>query len=80
MFVILLSKDSVGSGKVFMDTVILRVLHFGAVINQRKLTIESGSYEAKIHPDNSTVGVLGSAVANVETVVKEVHLSEAEVL
>lgn len=63
-------KDSVGSGKVFMDTSDSKGSAFGAVINQRKLTIESGSYEAKIHPDNSTVGVLGSAVANVETVVK----------
>lgn len=63
-------KDSVGSGKVFMDTSDSKTSAFEAVINQRKLTIESGSYEAKTHPDNSTVGVLGSAVSDVETVVK----------
>lgn len=62
-------KDSVGTGKVFMDTSDSDTSAFEAVVNQSKLTIEGGSFEAKIHSSYSTTGVIGSAVANVETVI-----------
>lgn len=63
-------KDSVGTGKVLMDTSDSSTSAFEAVVNQRKLTIESGTYEAKVHSTSSTTGVIGSAVAGVETVVE----------
>lgn len=62
-------KDSIGIGSVYMDTSDSKAQAFGAVVNQRKLTIEGGTFEAKIHPDNKTVGVVSSAVADVETVI-----------
>ncbi|WP_172135194.1 hypothetical protein [Adlercreutzia sp. ZJ473] len=62
-------RDSAGRGKIFMDTSSNDKAAFGAVINQRKLTIESGTFEAQIHESNSTTGVIGSAVAGVETVI-----------
>ncbi|WP_165174130.1 hypothetical protein, partial [Adlercreutzia sp. ZJ242] len=62
-------RDSAGGGRIFMDTSSNKKAAFEAVINQRKLTIESGTFEAQIHKDNSTTGVIGSAVAGVETVI-----------
>ena len=61
--------DSVGTGGVFMDTSDSSASAFEAVVNQVKLTIEGGTYEAKIHSSKSTVGVIGSAVAGVETTI-----------
>lgn len=63
-------KDSVGTGKVFMDTSDSKASAFEAIVNQRKLTIQSGTYEAKVHSTSSTTGVVGSAVADVETVIE----------
>lgn len=62
-------KDSAGGGKVSMDTSSKSGAAFEAIVNQKKLTIESGSFEAKIHGSNSLAGVIGSAVANVETTI-----------
>lgn len=62
-------KDSAGGGKVFMDTSSKSAAAFEAIVNQKKLTIESGSFEAKVHESNAFVGVIGSAVADVETIV-----------
>lgn len=62
-------RDSVGGGKISMDTSSNSKAAFSAVVNQEKLTIESGIFEAKIHESNPTAGVVGSAVAGVETVI-----------
>lgn len=62
-------RDLADGGKISMDTSAKSGAAFSAVVNQRKLTIEGGIFEAKIHESNSTTGVIGSAVAGVKTVI-----------
>lgn len=62
-------RDSKGGGKIYMDTSAKPASAFSAIVNQKKLTIEGGIFEAKIHESNPTTGVIGSAVADVETVI-----------
>ncbi len=63
-------KDSGSGGKISLDTNNDPGKAYSAVVNQKKLTIEGGIFEAKIHESNSVSGsVIGSAVIGVETVV-----------
>ena len=62
-------KDSATGGKIFMDTSSKPASAFSAIVNQKKLTIENGTFEAKIHDSQWSGGVIGSAVAGVETVI-----------
>ncbi|WP_165056657.1 MULTISPECIES: hypothetical protein [unclassified Adlercreutzia] len=62
-------RDSGSGGKIFMDTSAKSNTAVSAVVNQSKLTIESGTFEAKIHGDFPSTGVIGSAVAGVKTVI-----------